>query len=188
MKTWILALIGLLIAFPVRAQRPGPIENIIVRQTGPGIVTANWDPHPEGILYVIRYGPVGVPWWEKFDPDGDFQNEHRTGTPAFVLSGVAVGQTGEIQVVAFDSIQTGNDRYGPISDPVAFEVTEWENPDPSAPDTVQFPITTEAVFHNSTEFYLTLPDGQVIKMGRLGPWFDAGWFGIWGVWVGMPNN
>lgn len=182
-------LLGLAPTAGLSAQ-PGPIENLHVRQTGPGIISATWNGHPDPIIYVVRWGPVGVHWGLKFDPSGDYQNEHRTDLTGFVLSGVEVGQTGEIQVVAYDSTATGSARYGPISEPAVFQAEEWENPDPGepAPDTVRFPAITRAEFpENPDEFYLTLPDSQVIKMSRVWKWLDFGWHGVWGVWIGTPR-
>lgn len=123
--------------------KPGPIESLTVRQTDPGIVTATWDALPEGVTYVVRWGPVGVGWGDKYSPEKDgFENQHSTDKTAFVLSGLDVGATGEIQVAAFDSRETGADRYGPISEPVAFAVTEWDSSQPAEPEVAEVPEPT----------------------------------------------
>lgn len=179
----------LFLAAPVLAQRPGPITGLTVTQTGEGIVTARWDDQPDPIVFYVRWGPVGLHWGEKYDPNGSgFENQHVTDETAFVLSNIAVGQDGEIQVVARDSTLAQADRYGPISDPVVFLVEEWVPPPDPPADTIAFPATTEAVFpRNQDEFYLTMPDGRRMKMARMWKWIDAGWFGTWGIWIGTEN-
>lgn len=177
--------------FPATAvgQRPGPITGLEVAQTGEGIVTARWDDQPDPIVFYVRWGPVGLHWGELYDPNGTgFLNQHVTDETAFVLSNVAVAQTGRVQVVAYDSTLAQADRYGPISEPVNFRVDEWNEPPPGPADTIAYPATTEAHFpRNADEFWLTMPDGRRMKMGRLWKWIDAGWFGTWGIWIGTEN-